>query len=203
MIEITCVYKGSPMSLDVKYKTGKKILDFRYGAILTSEVVNEEDLKRSIESGILKQYIAKGWVLPKKVNVYGAIQGAPVEFKGITADEAVRELEKQALAEKQDIEIKEDKKEEPAVEGSDKIVEALENQDENEQLEQEVDNMTKLNAVEVGNQTTEKTLTVEVDKPKAKRGRKPKAASVTNIEAVSTEKTEIETPGEEKEDDFL
>lgn len=194
MIEITCVYKGSPMSLDVKYKTGKKILDFRYGTVLTSEVVNEEDLKRSIETGILKQYILKGWVLPKRVNVYGAIQGAPVEFKGITADEAVRELEKQAEAEK-NIEIKEDKTIEPKIESSNKIVE--EPTDEDEKIVEELENQDEQLVEEIKSEVEEKPV---VEKPKGKRGRKPKAVKATNIEEIAIEpKVNVD----KEEDDFL
>jgi hypothetical protein len=86
MIEITCTLPNLVSTLDFNDKNGKMI-HFRYGQTVSEETCNAEDLKASMEKGILKIFIDKGWAVAKKVNVNGAIIGAPVPFKGISSTE--------------------------------------------------------------------------------------------------------------------
>lgn len=86
MIEITCTLPNLVSTLDFNDKNGKMI-HFRYGHTVSEETCNVEDLKASMEKGILKIFIDKGWAVAKRVNVNGAITGAPVPFKGISSTE--------------------------------------------------------------------------------------------------------------------
>lgn len=86
MIEITNIKKGGELTLGFKDKNGKSI-NYTYGMILTDEQVDSKVLEESMKTGTLSIYAKKNWVAFKRINVLGSIQGSPVAFKGISADE--------------------------------------------------------------------------------------------------------------------
>jgi hypothetical protein len=164
MIEITCLLRNANIQLDFNGKDGKLIKNFGYGQVLNEDNCNLADLEKSMESGILKTFLKKGWAVAKKINVQGAIIGAPVEFKGISSTEvdaiiakkqadAEVEAKIQAEAKKLGAKVEEPKTEEPKAEVKSEVA------------------------------PTEAT-------PK-KRTRKPKIESVKSITEVETEGEEV------------
>lgn len=86
MIEVTNIKKSGELKLGMKDKNGNSI-NFVYGMVLTEKEVDKEVLEASLKDGLLKNYLYKGWIATKRINVQGAIIGAPMEFKGISANE--------------------------------------------------------------------------------------------------------------------
>jgi len=116
MIEITCLLRNANIQLDFNGKDGKLIKNFGYGQVLNEDNCNLADLEKSMESGILKTFLKKGWAVAKKINVQGAIIGAPVEFKGISSTEvdaimAKKQADAEAEAKKIEAKVEEPKAE--------------------------------------------------------------------------------------------
>jgi len=85
-IEITNLYRGGELKVGFKGKNGKSI-HFTYGMVITEEMADKELIKASLENGKLSNYLKKGWVATKKINVKGAIMGTPQDVKVIKAAE--------------------------------------------------------------------------------------------------------------------
>src|SRR5271157_1723167 len=107
MIEITCLLNNAIVQLDFNDKNGKMIENFGYGKVINEDNCNVEDIRKSMEGGVLKVYLDKRWAYARNINVKGAIIGAPVPFKGVSDTEV-----ETIMAKKQEIDIKiEDKAE--------------------------------------------------------------------------------------------
>jgi hypothetical protein len=161
MIEITNIKQGGELKLGIKGKDGKSIV-FTYGMVINENIIDKVVLEDAMKNGLLASYLNKKWCIAKKVNVQGAIIGAPTDFKGIS-DKMV-----EALENKQDPLTNRTATEEPTV----------------MTISQIVDNQPKTVVEEVTTPTEVKAEENTAPATTRKKGRPAKTIDATKVESV-------------------
>jgi len=89
---VTNLKRAGELKTGFKDKNGKSI-NFVYGMMLSDVAgpgviaVERTVLESSMTKGLLFDYLRKGWVAFKKINIQGAITGVAYDFKGIASNE--------------------------------------------------------------------------------------------------------------------